>query len=147
MFKKIYSSCSYEETRKIACEFAKILSPGDVVTLDGDLGAGKTAFTGGLAIGLGVESHVTSPTFTIVNEYRSGSLPLFHFDVYRLETMDDLYDIGWEDYISEGGVCVVEWADILRDELSLPYYEIRITKSKENEDARQISIEYKGENQ
>ena len=147
MFKKIYSSCSYEETRKIACEFAKILSPGDVVTLDGDLGAGKTAFTGGLAIGLGVESHVTSPTFTIVNEYRSGSLPLFHFDVYRLETMDDLYDIGWEDYISEGGVCVVEWADIVRDELSLPYYEIRITKSKENEDARQISIEYKGENQ
>jgi len=147
MFKKIYSSNSYEETRKIACEFAKMLFPGDVVTLDGDLGAGKTAFTGGLAIGLGVDTHVTSPTFTIVNEYRSGRFPLFHFDVYRLETMDDLYDIGWEDYISEGGVCVVEWADIIRDELSLPYYEIRITKSYENEDARQISIEYKGESQ
>ena len=147
MFKKIYSSSSYEETRKIASEFAKILSPGDVVTLDGDLGAGKTAFTGGLAIGLGVDTHVTSPTFTIVNEYRSASFPLFHFDVYRLESMDDLYDIGWEDYISQGGVCVVEWADIIRDELSLPYYEIRITKSPENDDARQISIEYKGESQ
>lgn len=147
MLKKIYSSTGYEETRKIACEFAKLLSPGDVVTLDGDLGAGKTAFTGGLAIGLGVDTHVTSPTFTIVNEYRSGRLPLFHFDVYRLETMDDLYDIGWEDYISEGGVCVVEWADIIRDELRPPYYEIRITKSPENDDARQISIEYKGESQ
>ena len=147
MLKKIYSSTGYEETRKIACEFAKLLSPGDVVTLDGDLGAGKTAFTGGLAIGLGVDTHVTSPTFTIVNEYRSGRLPLFHFDVYRLETMDDLYDIGWEDYISEGGVCVVEWADIIREELRPPYYEIRITKSPENDDARQISIEYKGESQ
>ena len=147
MLKKIYSSTGYEETRKIACEFAKLLSPGDVVTLDGDLGAGKTAFTGGLAIGLGVDTHVTSPTFTIVNEYRSGRLPLFHFDVYRLETMDDLYDIGWEDYISEGGVCVVEWADIIRDELRPPYYDIHITKSPENDDARQISIEYKGESQ
>ena len=96
---------------------------------------------------MGVDTHVTSPTFTIVNEYRSGRLPLFHFDVYRLETMDDLYDIGWEDYISEGGVCVVEWADIIRDELRPPYYEIRITKSPVNDDARQISIEYKGESQ
>ena len=147
MFKKIYSSNSYEETRKIASEFAKNLHPGDVLTLDGDLGAGKTAFTGGLAKGLGIETHVTSPTFTIVNEYRTGTLPLFHFDVYRLESMDDLYDIGWEDYIAQGGICVVEWADIVRDELDLPYYEIRITKQNENEDARQISIEYKGEAQ
>ncbi len=147
MFKKIYLSHSYEQTRDIACEFAKILSPGDVVTLDGDLGAGKTAFTGGLAKGLGIDTHVTSPTFTIVNEYRSGSLPLFHFDVYRLDSMDDLYDIGWEDYLSQDGICVVEWADIVRDELSPPYYEIRIIKQSENEDTRQISIEYKGENQ
>ncbi len=147
MLKKVCLSNSYEQTRDIACEFAKILSPGDVVTLDGDLGAGKTAFTGGLAKGLGIDTHVTSPTFTIVNEYRGGSLPLFHFDVYRLDSMDDLYDIGWEDYLSQSGICVVEWADIVRDELSLPYYEIRITKTPENEDARQISIEYKGENQ
>ena len=147
MFKKVYSSNSYEETRKIACEFAKNLKPGTVLTLDGDLGAGKTAFTGGLAMGLGIETYVTSPTFTIVNEYRGGSVPLFHFDVYRLESMDDLYDIGWEDYVSQGGICVVEWADIVRDELELPYYEIRITKLSDNEDSRQISIEYKGETQ
>ena len=147
MFKKVYFSGSYEETRKIASEFAKNLLPGTILTLDGDLGAGKTAFTGGLAKGLGIETHVTSPTFTIVNEYRSGALPLFHFDVYRLESMDDLYDIGWEDYIAQGGICVVEWADIVRDELDLPYYEIRIKKLAENEDARQISIEYKGETQ
>ena len=147
MFKKVFSSGSYEETRKIASEFAKNLKSVDVLTIDGDLGAGKTAFTGGLALGLGIDSHVTSPTFTIVNEYRQGALPLFHFDVYRLESMDDLYDIGWEDYVSQGGICVVEWADIVRDELELPYYEIRITKSPENEDARQISIEYKGETQ
>ncbi|MBO7288991.1 MAG: tRNA (adenosine(37)-N6)-threonylcarbamoyltransferase complex ATPase subunit type 1 TsaE [Clostridia bacterium] len=131
----------------MASEFAKNLLPGTILTLDGDLGAGKTAFTGGLAKGLGIETHVTSPTFTIVNEYRTGHLPLFHFDVYRLESMDDLYDIGWEDYIAQGGICVVEWADIVRDELDLPYYEIRIKKLAENEDARQISIEYKGETQ
>lgn len=147
MFKKVYFSGSYEETRKIASEFAKNLLPGTILTLDGDLGAGKTAFTGGLAKGLGIESCVTSPTFTIVNEYRTGHIPLFHFDVYRLESMDDLYDIGWEDYIAQGGICVVEWADIVRDELDLPYYEIRIKKLAENEDARQISIEYKGETQ
>ena len=98
-------------------------------------------------MGLGIETYVTSPTFTIVNEYRGGSVPLFHFDVYRLESMDDLYDIGWEDYVSQGGICVVEWADIVRDELELPYYEIRITKLSDNEDSRQISIEYKGETQ
>ena len=139
-----YISKSYEETQKIASEFAKKLKPGDVITLDGDLGAGKTAFTGGLAKGLGINGYVTSPTFTIVNEYRNGSLPLFHFDVYRIESMDDLYDIGWEDYINQGGICVVEWADIIRDGLELPYYEIRITKQG-NDDERQISIAFKDE--
>ena len=140
----IYISQSYEETQKIASEFAANLKPGDVITLDGDLGAGKTAFTGGLAKGLGISGYVTSPTFTIVNEYRNGNMPLFHFDVYRIESMDDLYDIGWEDYASQGGVCVIEWADIIRDGLDLPYYEIRITKS-DKEDQRQISIVYKDE--
>ena len=139
-----YLSKSYEETQKIASEFAKKLKPGDVITLDGDLGAGKTAITGGLAKGLGINGYVTSPTFTIVNEYRNGSLPLFHFDVYRIESMDDLYDIGWEDYINQGGICVVEWADIIRDGLELPYYEIRITKQG-NDDERQISIAFKDE--
>ena len=139
-----YISKSYEETQKIASEFAKQLKPGDVITLDGDLGAGKTAFTGGLAKGLGITGYVTSPTFTIVNEYQNGTMPLFHFDVYRIESMDDLYDIGWEDYVSQAGVCVVEWADIIRDGLDLPYYEIRITKL-DSEDTRQISIIHKEE--
>lgn len=142
--KIIYHSNSYNETQNIASEFAKKLSPGDIITLDGDLGAGKTAFTGGLALGLGIQGHVTSPTFTIVNEYRSGKMPLFHFDVYRLSSMDDLYDIGWDDYISQGGVCVVEWADIIRDGLDMTYYEVRITKTGESDDSRQISIIYKG---
>ncbi|MBR3934624.1 MAG: tRNA (adenosine(37)-N6)-threonylcarbamoyltransferase complex ATPase subunit type 1 TsaE [Clostridia bacterium] len=138
-----YTSNSYEETQKIASEFAKKLKPGDILTLDGDLGAGKTAFTGGLAKGIGINGYVTSPTFTIVNEYRNGTMPLFHFDVYRLESMDDLYDIGWEDYTSQGGICVVEWADIIRDGLDLPYYEIRITKL--SDDKRNITINHKGE--
>lgn len=139
----IYNSDSYEETQKIAAEFASKLNCGDIVTLDGDLGAGKTAFTGGLAKGLGISGYITSPTFTIVNEYHGGSIPLFHFDVYRLSSMDELYDIGWEDYICRGGICVIEWADIIRDELSPPYYEVRITKQNCADDARQISIEYK----
>ena len=135
---------SYEETQKIASEFAEKLLPGDIITLDGDLGAGKTAFTGGLAKGFGIEGYVTSPTFTIVNEYRGGKMPLFHFDVYRLESMDDLYDIGWEDYASQGGVCVIEWADIIRDGLDMPYYEIRITKEGSGNDSRKITITDKG---
>ncbi len=140
----IYNSNSYEQTQKIAAEFASGLKNGDIVTLDGDLGAGKTAFTGGLAKGLGISGYVTSPTFTIVNEYHGGSILLFHFDVYRLSSMDELYDIGWEDYLAKDGICVVEWADIIRDELPLPYYEVRITKTGETDDTRQISIEYKG---
>ncbi len=140
----IYKSTSYDETRAIAAEFAKKLLPGDIITLDGDLGAGKTAFTGGLALGLGIDRHVTSPTFTIVNEYHGGRIPLYHFDVYRLTSMDDLYDIGWEDYANGTSVCVVEWADIIRDGLDLPYYEVRILKNGDNEDSREISIDYKG---
>jgi len=143
----IYTSSNYEETQKIAQEFAQTLNPGDVITLDGDLGAGKTAFTGGLARGLGISDIVTSPTFTIVNEYRNGSIPLFHFDVYRLESMDDLYDIGWDDYVYQKGVYIIEWADIIRDELEKPYYEIRITKRPDiSNDSREISINYIGEN-
>jgi len=86
------------------------LSPGAVVALCGELGAGKTAFTRGLAVGLGISMNVSSPTFTIVNEY-SGKIPLFHFDMYRLNDEDELFDIGWDDYLERGGVCVVEWSD------------------------------------
>ena len=83
----------------------------------GDLGAGKTAFTRGLAAGLGVTECVTSPTYTIVNEYLSGRMPLFHFDMYRLSSSEELFDIGWEDYLARGGVCAVEWSENVEDAL------------------------------
>jgi len=91
-------------------KLGRTLSPGAVVALHGRLGAGKTAFARGIAAGLGIEAFVSSPTFTIVNEY-PGSTPLFHFDMYRLECEDELFDIGWDDYLERGGVCVVEWSE------------------------------------
>ena len=90
-------------------KLGRTLSPGAIVAMEGGLGAGKTAFTRGLAIGLGVAANISSPTFTIVNEY-PGVIPLFHFDMYRLESEDELYDIGWDDYLARGGVCAVEWS-------------------------------------
>ena len=99
---------SPEETEKIGAAIGKIIPAGTVLAYRGDLGAGKTAFTRGLARGLGFTEAVTSPTYTIVNEYLGGRLPLFHFDMYRLSSADDLFDIGWEDYLDRGGVCAVE---------------------------------------
>ena len=91
-------------------KLGRSLKPGAVVALYGELGAGKTAFTRGLAAGLGIDGSVSSPTFTIVNEY-PGDVPLFHFDMYRLESEDELFDIGWDDYLDRGGVCIVEWSE------------------------------------
>ncbi len=102
---------SPEETEKVGEELGRVLKPGTVLAYTGDLGAGKTAFTRGLARGLGATEQVTSPTYTIVNEYLSGRMPLFHFDMYRLSSADDLWDIGWEDYLDRGGVCAVEWSE------------------------------------
>lgn len=106
-----YITHSPEETEKIGEKLAEKLRPGTVLAYRGDLGAGKTAFTRGLARGLGYTESVTSPTYTIVNEYLGGRLPLFHFDMYRLSSDDDLWDIGWEDYLERGGVCAVEWSE------------------------------------
>ena len=103
-------SNSPAETEALGERLAARLGPGTVVAFTGDLGAGKTAFTRGLALGLGVTERVTSPTFTIVNEYE-GRLPLFHFDMYRLGGEEELFDIGWEDYLARGGVCAVEWSE------------------------------------
>ena len=102
---------SPEETEKLGAALAEKLLPGTVIAYQGDLGAGKTAFTRGLARGLGCRETVTSPTYTIVNEYLGGRLPLFHFDMYRLTSSDDLWDIGWEDYLDRQGVCAVEWSE------------------------------------
>ena len=101
---------SESETVRAGAELGRTLCAGAIVALYGGLGAGKTAFTRGLAAGLGVEMDVSSPTFTIVNEY-PGRIPLFHFDMYRLESEDELFDIGWDDYLERGGVCAVEWSE------------------------------------
>ena len=105
-----YMSHSPEETEHIGEMLGKRLSGGTVLALRGGLGMGKTAFTRGLARGLGYTGRVTSPTFTIVNAY-DGATPLFHFDMYRLDGEDDLFDIGWDDYLARGGVCAVEWSE------------------------------------
>jgi len=98
------------ETTREGEKLGQKLKPGAVVALHGDLGAGKTAFVRGLAIGLGIDMVVSSPTFTIVNEY-PGDIPLFHFDMYRLDNASELYDIGWDDYHDRDGVCAVEWSE------------------------------------
>ena len=129
---------SPEETERVGAALGKILKPGTVLAYRGDLGAGKTAFTRGLARGLGYAEPVTSPTYTIVNEYLGGRLPLFHFDMYRLASSDELWDIGWEDYLDRNGVCAVEWSENVEDALEDP---IIITIEKLGEDSRRITIE------
>ena len=109
-----------------------------MIAYRGDLGAGKTAFTRGLAKGLGCTDMVTSPTYTIVNEYLGGRLPLFHFDMYRLASSDDLWDIGWEDYLERGGVCAVEWSENVDDAMENAIF---ITIHKTGEESRRIEIE------
>ena len=126
------------ETEKVGEALGKILTPGTVLAYEGDLGAGKTAFTRGLARGLGAADMVTSPTYTIVNEYLSGRLPLFHFDMYRLASADDLWDIGWEDYLERGGVCAVEWSENVEDAMENA---ICVTIEKIGDEARRITIE------
>ena len=137
-----YITNSPEETEKIGAALGKILAPGTVIAYRGDLGAGKTAFTRGVALGLGAKESVTSPTYTIVNEYLSGKYPLFHFDMYRLASSDDLFDIGWEDYLDRGGVCAVERSENVDDAMEGA---IMVTIEKLGEDTRRIIIEGGGE--
>ncbi len=106
-----YRTKSESETEALGRALSERLAPGSVVAFTGDLGVGKTAFVRGMARGLGITSRVTSPTFTIVNEYEEGRVPLFHFDMYRLHSADELFDIGWEDYLLRGGICAVEWSE------------------------------------
>lgn len=110
-------SANEQETEALGQELVRQMAPGSVVAFTGDLGAGKTAFVRGMARGLGVTQRVTSPTFTIVNEYEGGTLPLFHFDMYRLGSADELFDIGWEDFLRRGGICAVEWSENIQDAL------------------------------
>ena len=134
-----YHSKSVEQTQQLGCRLAAQLAAGDVVAFTGDLGAGKTAFTQGIARGLGITERVTSPTFTIVNEYDGGRLPLFHFDMYRLGSSEELFDIGWEDYLARGGVCVVEWSEIVDDALDSHCIRVDIRRGG-SDDERDITI-------
>ena len=126
------------ETERIGAALGAILPPGTILAYRGDLGAGKTAFTRGLATGLGCTDTVTSPTYTIVNEYLSGRLPLFHFDMYRLHSAEDLWDIGWEDYLDRGGICAVEWSENVAEALEGATI---ITIEKLGDESRRITIE------
>ena len=130
---------SPEETEALGKRLALALQPGDVIAYSGDLGAGKTAFTRGLAAGLGITEPVTSPTYTIVNEYLSGRLPLCHFDMYRLSSADDLFDIGWEDYLLRGGVCAVEWSENVEEALQDPI-RVELCRMTEGDTCRRITV-------
>ena len=134
----IFESHSPSETEKLGAALAPRLSAGTILAYRGDLGAGKTAFTRGLARGLGCNELVTSPTYTIVNEYLGGRLPLFHFDMYRLGSSDDLWDIGWEDYLDRNGICAVEWSENVDDAMEDAIY---VTIEKTGEESRRITIE------
>lgn len=138
---KEFISDSPEKTSELAQEFAKRLKKGDVVCLRGDLGVGKTAFVQGLAKGLGIEGYIQSPTFTIVNEY-DAPMPLYHFDVYRIGSGEEMYDIGFDEYISGDGVCVIEWPENISEVLPEERYEITISKDySKDENYRLITLE------
>ena len=134
-----YVTDTAEQTEALGAALARRLAPGDVVAFYGDLGAGKTAVVRGMARGLGIRESVTSPTYTVVNEYISGKLPLFHFDLYRLSGPDDLFDIGWEDYLERGGICAVEWSERAQSLLSDA---LRVTiRMGDSPERREINIE------
>ena len=133
-----YITNSPSETEAVGAALAKVLKSGTIIAYRGDLGAGKTAVNRGLARGLGVKEPVTSPTYTIVNEYLGGTMPLFHFDMYRLGSEDERFDIGWEDYLDRGGVCAVEWSENVDDAMEGAIY---VTIHKTGEASRRIVIE------
>lgn len=135
---------SFEETVGVGIKLGNILKSGDVIWLSGDLGTGKTALTNGIAKALGIDAYITSPTFNLVNEYE-GRLPLYHFDVYRISDPDEMFDIGFDEYINDGGVTVIEWGEQIAE--ILPSDIIRVTIEKNLQkglDVREITIEFIG---
>ena len=129
---------SPQETEALGQKLGQMLPAGTVIAYRGDLGAGKTAFTRGLARGLGIQDPVTSPTYTIVNEYLGGRIPLFHFDMYRLHSAEDLFDIGWDEYLERQGICSVEWSENVEEALENP---LVVTICKTGEESRKITLE------
>ena len=136
-----YVSNSREDTIKIAYEFARSLKKGDIVCLTGDLGAGKTAFVSGVAKALGYKGYTSSPTFTLINEYMA-DIPIYHFDVYRIDFSDEMYDIGIDDYLFGDGICLIEWPQKIEDILPDNTISVKITKNVDiSDDYREILIE------
>lgn len=143
-----YTVRNEKETEQFAREIAKLAHPGSVICLIGDLGVGKTTMTKGIAKALGVTEQITSPTFTIVQEYETGRIPLYHFDVYRINDPDELFEMGFEEYLHGKGVSVIEWADLIPDMLPEKRIEVRIERSEfpgATEDERLISLDILGD--
>jgi tRNA threonylcarbamoyladenosine biosynthesis protein TsaE len=137
---KKFISNSENETKQIGKEFAKSLKTGDVVVLTGDLGSGKTKFTEGVLSFFGLEDEISSPTFTIVNEYVKDDVAIFHFDVYRLEDVDEFYAIGGEEYFDKG-ISLIEWGEMIKDALPNKFIHVKFSRDLENENQRIITIE------
>ena len=133
-----YKSNSAEETALIAADLAKTLSPGDVLLLYGEMGVGKTVFTNGLCRALCACDYATSPTFTVVNEYDGGDFPVYHFDMYRIEDEDELYELGFDDYLNGGGICIIEWPQNIPGWLPEKY--VRVDILRDGETSRTIVI-------
>ena len=134
-----YKSYSANDTLSVAAEFSKSLTPGAVVCLYGEMGVGKTVFTNGLCRALGACDYATSPTFTVVNEYDGADFPVYHFDMYRIEDEDELIEIGFDEYLSSGGICIIEWPENIPN--SLPKNRINVKLMRAGNDARTIIIE------
>jgi tRNA threonylcarbamoyladenosine biosynthesis protein TsaE len=136
---------SFEETVEFGRKLGEIMGPGDIICLSGDLGTGKTALTNGIAKSLGITSYITSPTFTLVNEYE-GRLPLYHFDVYRIADPDEMFDIGFDEYINGGGITIIEWGEQISEILPEEIIRVNIKKNlNKGLDVRELSIEFVGE--
>ena len=138
--KKVYLSESAVDTERIAAELAESIEPGVVVALFGGLGVGKTAFCRGFAKGIGYNDEVTSPTFAIVHEYLGGRLNIYHFDMYRIESFDELYSTGYFEYLESGGVVITEWSENIENVLPNKYYRVEMSNPEQN-DRRKIEIE------
>ena len=137
-----YISNSENETIEIAKEFASKLKPTDIVVLSGDLGSGKTKFTEGILDYFGFKDEISSPTFTIVNEYKNDKVKIFHFDVYRLADLDEFYAIGGEEYFDKG-ICIIEWGEQIEEALPKNYIKISFSRNNEDENKRVLLIENK----
>ncbi|HEY5583214.1 MAG TPA: tRNA (adenosine(37)-N6)-threonylcarbamoyltransferase complex ATPase subunit type 1 TsaE [Ruminiclostridium sp.] len=136
---------SFEETVEFGKRLGSVLKPGDIICLTGDLGTGKTALTNGIAKSLGINSYITSPTFTLVNEYE-GRIPLYHFDVYRISDPDEMFEIGFEEYINGEGITIIEWGEQIDEILPTEIIRVNINKNfKKDLDVREISIDFIGE--